>query len=152
MPGTGKHVKRDEVRQIGACEDRFSPPPLQVGIVGRTGAGKSSLISALFRLAEPEGRILVDGFPTSELGLHTLRQRMSIIPQVSFIKRDTTCSHHWGKIKEIIMIITGCIKGVTHVVFTILNVSTLSVTSSEKNGPSSFSCSTFFKIKKKSVL
>lgn len=83
----------------------FPLPPLQVGIVGRTGAGKSSLISALFRLAEPEGRILVDGFPTSELGLHTLRQRMSIIPQVSFIERDTTCSHHWGKIKEIIRII-----------------------------------------------
>ncbi|XP_035459712.1 ATP-binding cassette sub-family C member 4 isoform X2 [Scophthalmus maximus] len=53
----------------------------KVGIVGRTGAGKSSLISALFRLAEPEGRIIIDDFLTSSLGLHTLRQRMSIIPQ-----------------------------------------------------------------------
>ena len=55
---------------------------LQVGVVGRTGAGKSSLVSALFRLAEPQGKIYVDGILTSELGLHDLRQKLSIIPQV----------------------------------------------------------------------
>ena len=53
-----------------------------MGVVGRTGAGKSSLVSALFRLAEPQGKIYVDGILTSELGLHDLRQKMSIIPQV----------------------------------------------------------------------
>ncbi|XP_040888565.1 multidrug resistance-associated protein 4 [Toxotes jaculatrix] len=56
-------------------------PKEKVGIVGRTGAGKSSLVSALFRLAEPRGKIYIDGVLTSELGLHDLRQRMSIIPQ-----------------------------------------------------------------------
>ncbi|XP_056226970.1 ATP-binding cassette sub-family C member 4-like [Seriola aureovittata] len=56
-------------------------PKEKVGIVGRTGAGKSSLVSALFRLSEPQGKIYVDGILTSEIGLHDLRQRMSIIPQ-----------------------------------------------------------------------
>ncbi|KAG7282916.1 hypothetical protein CRUP_018416 [Coryphaenoides rupestris] len=65
---------------------------MTVGIVGRTGAGKSSLISALFRLAEPEGRVTIDGFLTSDLGLHTLRQKMSIIPQGL---SSTTCPAIW---------------------------------------------------------
>uniref|UniRef100_A0A8C5RX75 ABC transporter domain-containing protein n=1 Tax=Laticauda laticaudata TaxID=8630 RepID=A0A8C5RX75_LATLA len=41
----------------------------------------SSLIAALFRLAEPQGRIWIDKYLTSELGLHDLRKKISIIPQ-----------------------------------------------------------------------
>ncbi|KAG9294784.1 hypothetical protein G9A89_000424 [Geosiphon pyriformis] len=54
----------------------------KIGVVGRTGAGKSSLIVALYRLAEiSEGRIHVDNVDCSQLRLNTLRSSMAIIPQ-----------------------------------------------------------------------
>ena len=49
--------------------------------MGRTGAGKSSLIAALFRLAEPEGLIQICGRNASQMRLYDLRKNMSIIPQ-----------------------------------------------------------------------
>ncbi|XP_023934406.1 ATP-binding cassette sub-family C member 4 [Bicyclus anynana] len=53
----------------------------KVGIVGRTGAGKSSLISAIFRFAFIEGEIMIDDIDTSKLAKQTLRSKISIIPQ-----------------------------------------------------------------------
>ncbi|XP_003747550.2 canalicular multispecific organic anion transporter 2-like [Galendromus occidentalis] len=57
-------------------------PGTKVGIVGRTGAGKSSMTLSLFRILEAaEGRLSIDGMDVSKLGLHDLRPRLTIIPQ-----------------------------------------------------------------------
>jgi ABC-type multidrug transport system fused ATPase/permease subunit len=57
-------------------------PSDKVGIVGRTGAGKSSMINALFRIVELEnGRILIDNYEIATFGLMDLRKVLGIIPQ-----------------------------------------------------------------------
>uniref|UniRef100_A0A672I7Y0 ATP-binding cassette, sub-family C (CFTR/MRP), member 2 n=1 Tax=Salarias fasciatus TaxID=181472 RepID=A0A672I7Y0_SALFA len=54
----------------------------KIGIVDRTGAGKSSLTNCLFRIIEAvEGRIFIDGIDIAKLGLHDLRANLTIIPQ-----------------------------------------------------------------------
>ncbi|XP_066250934.1 probable multidrug resistance-associated protein lethal(2)03659 [Euwallacea similis] len=65
----------------------------KVGIVGRTGAGKSSIIAALFRLADVEGKIIIDGICTRDIPLKTMRSKISIIPQEPIIFSGTLRSN-----------------------------------------------------------
>ncbi|KAG1715015.1 Multidrug resistance-associated protein 4 [Nymphon striatum] len=61
----------------------------KVGIVGRTGAGKTSLINAIFRLEESTGRMIIDGIDISKLGLHQLRKKLTVIPQEPLLFQNT---------------------------------------------------------------
>lgn len=81
-----------EFKNVGYRYDESLPPVFtnlslviqsneKIGICGRTGAGKSSLIGALYRLAVIEGNILIDGVDTSSIDLYDLRSKISIIPQ-----------------------------------------------------------------------
>jgi len=57
-------------------------PREKVGIVGRTGAGKSSLALALFRALEAEeGKIIIDDIDISKIGLRDLREAITMVPQ-----------------------------------------------------------------------
>jgi ABC-type multidrug transport system fused ATPase/permease subunit len=88
-PSTG-HIDFDSVVLRYPSTDKdvlrgvsFScPAKKKVGVVGRTGAGKSSLLAALFRTCEPSsGRICIDGQNILELPLQRLREAIAIVPQ-----------------------------------------------------------------------
>ncbi|KAL2060532.1 hypothetical protein VTL71DRAFT_9173 [Oculimacula yallundae] len=69
-------------------------PGEHIGIVGRTGAGKSSIINVIFRLNEiSRGSISIDGLDIANLNLRTLRSRLSIIPQDPTLFRGTIRSN-----------------------------------------------------------
>ncbi|KAI5206406.1 ABC multidrug transporter-like protein [Aureobasidium subglaciale] len=66
----------------------------RIGVVGRTGAGKSTIMSTLFRLVELSGgSITVDGLNIAEIGLRDLRSRLSIIPQDPTLFKGTIRSN-----------------------------------------------------------
>ena len=69
-------------------------PGEKIGIVGRTGAGKTSLTAALFRALEAcEGSISIDEVDISMIGLHDLRSAIALVPQgVYFILRQPSCA------------------------------------------------------------
>ncbi|OMJ25816.1 Multidrug resistance-associated protein 4 [Smittium culicis] len=82
-PNAKSPVLTDITMSINSCE--------KIGVVGRTGAGKSSLVSSIFRLFEPypNGCITVDGVNISNVKLARLRPSFSMIPQQPFLFEGT---------------------------------------------------------------
>ena len=87
---------------------------LQIGVVGRTGSGKSSLIRCLFRLTESTGRVLIDGVDVADISLYELRSKLASIPQVSGTHIKATQSGQSHK-KSSFLFFGGCCSNVTRV-------------------------------------
>lgn len=69
----GRRVLKDITFEIKQKE--------KIGVVGRTGSGKSSIVSAIFRMPEPDGEVTVDGINLKRLDLQSARQTFSVITQ-----------------------------------------------------------------------
>jgi len=93
VPAAWPSAGRIEIENLTVAYDVGLPPVLHnltftaeptesIGVVGRTGAGKSSLTLAIFRMLDIRaGTISIDGIDTAEITLHDLRSRLAIIPQ-----------------------------------------------------------------------
>ena len=78
---------QDVLRSISLniCRGKF------VGVIGRSGSGKSSLASVLLRLSMPHtGHVLIDGVDAGTIGLHAYRRAIGYLPQDSFVFSDAT--------------------------------------------------------------
>jgi ABC-type multidrug transport system fused ATPase/permease subunit len=64
-------------------------PGEKVGLIGRTGSGKSTVALAFMRFVEArEGRILIDGLDIAKIGLTDLRSRLTIVPRESYVSYE----------------------------------------------------------------
>ena len=90
---TLRYKNKDDSTLVAAALEQLSlsiEGGLKVGICGRTGAGKTSVLSALFRLHEiDEGNIFIDGTDIAQVPIRALRSRLSIIPQDPFLFTGT---------------------------------------------------------------
>ena len=69
----GPHILKDLNFSVDSHE--------KIGIVGRTGAGKSSLVSALFRMPQPTGQVIIDDVDIAKINIQSARRAMSVITQ-----------------------------------------------------------------------
>jgi len=85
---------RDDLEDV-LCGVTFETKPGEkVGIVGRTGSGKSSLLVTLLRLTEvANGKVEIDGIDVGRIGLHDLRSRLTVIPQDPVLFKGTVRSN-----------------------------------------------------------
>ncbi|TMW63574.1 hypothetical protein Poli38472_002515 [Pythium oligandrum] len=94
----------------------------KIGVIGRTGSGKSSIAMALLRVHPlARGRILIDGIDISGLGLKTLRSRLTVIPQTTMFYRcsvrdylDPFGEHHDVALWHVVQTVGLCGSGKMH--------------------------------------